>query len=71
MNNLKTYEVTFWEYDKYSLNVEAPNIDHAIGQATAHLEYQTIDAFEIIDNARDEMSAVEIKNHHGSKESTS
>lgn len=57
---LKTFHVSFWEYDKYFAEIEAIDAAHAQTLAEAMLERGGPDSFDIITNTREDLDIEEV-----------
>jgi hypothetical protein len=56
---LKTFHVSFWEYDKYYAAIQALDADHAQRLAKEKLQRGSPDDFDIIKNVREDFDIEE------------
>ncbi len=56
---LKDFSVSFWEYDRYHAVIRAADVDHAKRLAKSMLNAGGPDAFEIVENFREDFDIAE------------
>jgi hypothetical protein len=57
---LKTFHVSFWEYDRFHAEIQAADADHAKRLAVDMLHEGGPDSFDIIENFREHLDIVEV-----------
>lgn len=63
MPNLKTYTVSFWEYDLYQTEIDAPSAEAAelIAEYLLRQEGPPNADFESVQNQRDDLTVEEVR----------